>query len=571
MGKNAAKEMKGADILLECLKKEGVDVIFGYPGGAVLEIYDSLYKSNIKHILVRHEQGAAHMADGYARVTGRVGVCLATSGPGATNLVTGIATAHMDSVPVVAITGNVGTHMLGTDAFQEADIVGITLPITKHNYLVKNVNDLAYTIKEAFHIARSGRPGPVLVDIAKDVTQKFAHFYYPEHLPASKTYHIPSQIDSALIKAAAQMIRAAKKPVILAGHGVVLSEAEHALRKFVNTTGIPVVCTLLGQGVYPSEGPYSLHMSGMHGTAYANLAINQSDLLIAIGMRFDDRITGKISSFATGAKKIHVDIDPAEHNKVVKVDLPIPGNALDFLNQINGVLKSKMKIGEWHTHIAALKKKHPLGIPPHKQYVTPEQIIHEMNVQTQGRAVISTDVGEHQMWAAQYLKQLNPKKWLSSGGLGTMGYGFPAAIGAWFGAKKEHVICISGDGSFQMCLQELGTCMAYNIPVKVFIFNNNFLGMVRQWQEIFYEKRYSQVEWGKKPLDFVKLAEAYGAMGLRVTRPNEVASVIKKALAHKGPVVVDFVIRPEESVYPMVPAGGAIDKMLFGDQFKDEI
>ena len=569
MSKTNKTLMKGADILLASLEKEGVDVIFGYPGGAILEIYDALYRSKLKHILVRHEQGAGHMADGYARATGKVGVCLATSGPGATNLVTAIATAQMDSVPMVALTGNVFSHLIGTDAFQEADITGITLPITKHSYLVKRPEDLAPTIKEAFHIARSGRPGPVLVDFTKDATQKMCEFIYPKATPVIPSHEI-HKIAPSLIKQAAELIKSAKQPLIIAGHGVVLSEAEHELRKLVETAGIPVICTLLGQGSYPSHGPYSLKMSGMHGTAYANLALNECDVLIAIGMRFDDRITGKLSAFSRQSKKIHVDIDPAEHNKVVKVELPISGDARDFLLQLNKQVTKKLKVDPWLKHLNQLKKKYPLGIPQHK-HVTPEHIIEEINRQTKSQAIITTDVGEHQMWAAQYLNQLHPKKWLTSGGLGTMGYGFPAAIGAWFGCPKDQVICISGDGSIQMCIQELGTAMAYNVPVKIFVFNNNFLGMVRQWQEIFYEKRYSGVQWGDKPVDFVKIADAYGALGMRVSKPSEVASTIAKALKHKGPVIVDFVIKPEESVYPMVPAGGAIDKMLFGDQFKDDM
>ena len=570
MSKTQAKEMRGADILLACLEKEGVDVIFGYPGGAILEIYDALYKSKIKHILVRHEQGAGHMADGYARVTGRVGVCLATSGPGATNLVTAIATAHMDSVPMVAITGNVWTHLLGTDAFQEADITGITLPITKHNYLVKRVEDLAPTLKEAFHIARTGRPGPVLVDIAKDVTIKKTVFSYPKNTPVIPNHEV-SAVNLALVKQAVEMLKGAQKPLIIAGHGVVLAQAEHELRKLVGNTTIPIICTLLGQGAYPSNGPYSLKMSGMHGSAYANLALNQCDVLLAIGMRFDDRITGKLTSFSIQSKKIHVDVDPAEHNKVVNVDLPITADAGDFLRQLNKTFNKKLKIGEWHTHLNKLKKKYPLGIPRTDKFVTPEQVIEEINVQTKGNAVVSTDVGEHQMWAAQYLNHLHPKKWLTSGGLGTMGYGFPAAIGAWYGSPKDHVICISGDGSFQMCIQELGTAVAYDIPVKVFVFNNNFLGMVRQWQEFFYAKRYSGVEWGDKPVDFVKVAEGFGVMAMRINKAKDVAPMIAKALKHRGPVVVDVTIRPEESVFPMVPQGSPIDKMLFGDQFEDEM
>lgn len=562
--------MKGAKILLESLKKEGVEVIFGYPGGSVLEIYDELFKQHeIKHFLMRHEQGAAHGADGYARATGRVGVCLATSGPGATNLVTGLANAHMDSVPLVALTGQVATPSLGKDAFQEADITGITLPITKHNYLVKSTHEIAQTIKEAFHIARTGRPGPVLIDLPKDVTVLEADFEYPLEvdIPGYKPNcegH-PKQIKEAL-----KLIEKAERPVILAGGGLQLADASKELKKFAEMTQIPVTTTLMALGILPTDHTLSLGMPGMHGTAYANYAIHGADLLIALGMRFDDRITGKLASFCPEAKVIHIDIDPAEIGKCVCVDVPIVGDVKKVLEQLienlqkDGFKKDSEKITPWLEKIATWKKKFPLRYKKSQKEILPEYVMEVINELTRGEAIIATEVGQNQMWAAQYLHFKHPRHWLTSGGLGTMGYGFPAAIGAQVGQPDQLVIDIAGDGSFQMNLQQLAVVAANKLPVKILILNNRYLGMVRQWQELFYQKRYSHTDLEPGMPDFVKLADAYGIPGFRVEKPEEVKPLLKKVFFEiKEPVIVDLRISREENVFPMVPAGGTLDKMLF--------
>lgn len=557
------QKMSGAEVFVECLYKEHVKTIFGIPGGATLPIYDELYDSNIRHILVRHEQCAAHMADGYARATGRTGVCIATSGPGATNLVTGIANAYMDSVPIVAFTGQVPTSMIGNDAFQEADITGITLPITKHNYLVKDAKVLSRTIREAFHIASTGRPGPVLIDLPKDIqtdeigTDEIG-FEYPQKVKLDgyrPTYsgHLPQ------IKRAAESIMRAEQPIIYAGGGVVISGAHDELCTLTELILAPVVTTLLGKGTFPETHPLSLGMVGMHGAKYANYAMTESDLIIAIGVRFDDRVTGKIDSFAPNAKVIHIDIDPAEISKNVEVSVPIVGDAKIILKELIKTLKQKRE-SRWNEKIKAWKKEFPLQYGRSDKEIKPQYVVEQI-YKLYGDAIITTEVGQNQMWAAQYFKSTKPRRFISSGGLGTMGYGFPAAIGAKVGCPDKLVIDIAGDGSFQMTSQELATAVSNDIPVKVAILNNGFLGMVRQWQELFYDKRYSATRLDTTP-DFVKLAEAYGALGMEVTRPREVRSAIKEAVSSDKPVVIDFKVAPEENVFPMVPAGAAINEMV---------
>ncbi len=551
--------LSGAEIIVKSLQEEGVEAIFGYPGGAVLQIYDVLYDSSLKHYLVRHEQGAAHAADGYARATGKPGVCLATSGPGATNLVTGIANAYMDSVPLIALTGQVSCDLLGKDSFQEADITGITLPITKHNYLVKDVKDLARMVKEAFHIATTGRPGPVLIDIPKDVSIKKTKFKYPEGIHL-RGYKPTVEGNKGQINLAARLIGEANRPVIYAGGGVIVSGASEELFKLAELTLSPVTTTLMGIGAFPETHPLSLGMLGMHGTKAANYAVSESDLLIAVGARFDDRVTGKIEEFASQARIIHIDIDPAEIGKNVRVDVPIVGDVKNILAHLNNKLQQHLA-GDWQDKITKWKEKHPLTYQK-TGGLKPQFIVEQIYNVTKGDAVIVTEVGQNQMWAAQYYKYTKPRTFISSGGLGTMGYGLPAAIGAKVGRPDATVIDIAGDGSIQMTIQELATAVHYNIPVIVAILNNNYLGMVRQWQEIFYDRRYSFTEISGP--DFVKLADAYGALGIRVKEPKEVKPALKKAIEAKRPVMIDFVVEREENVFPMVPPGGAIHKMLGG-------
>ena len=550
--------ISGAKALIECLYAEGVDTIFGYPGGVLLPLYDELYDADLRHILVRHEQCAAHAADGYARATGKVGVCLATSGPGATNLVTGIANAYMDSVPIIAITGQVPTSMIGNDAFQEADITGITLPITKHNYLIRNVEDLPRIVKEAFFIASTGRPGPVLIDLPKDVSTTEFEFKYPKkvHLHG---YHPDMDIDVNAVKRAASMIAEADRPVIYAGGGVIISDASAELLGLAETIMAPVTTTLLGIGAFPESHPLSLGMLGMHGTRYANYAIQESDLLIAIGARFDDRVTGKIEAFAPHAKVIHIDIDPAEIGKNVRVDLPIIGNAKAVLQSISTYLR-KSRREAWLEKVKRWKKEYPLQYKQSDTVIKPQYVVQEIHKACPD-AIIVTEVGQNQMWAAQYFQYENPRTFITSGGLGTMGYGFPAAMGAKVGCPDKTVIDIAGDGSFQMTSQELATVVTNDIGVIVAILDNSRLGMVRQWQELFFEKRYSHTDLTHS-VDFVKLAEAYGAIGIRAERPSEVPSAISEALAADKPVIIDFVIDPMENVFPMVPAGAAINEIL---------
>jgi acetolactate synthase-1/2/3 large subunit len=552
--------ISGAKALIECLQREGVDTIFGYPGGVLLPLYDELYDADIRHILVRHEQGAAHAADGYARATGKVGVCLATSGPGATNLVTGIANAYMDSIPVVALTGQVPTPMIGNDAFQEADITGITLPITKHNYLIKDVNDLPRIVKEAFFIASTGRPGPVLIDLPKDITTDELEFKYPETVRL-RGYHPDINIDEDAVRRAASLMMQAQRPIIYAGGGVIISNTSSELLKLAETINAPVTTTLLGIGAFPQSHPLSLGMLGMHGTRYANYAVQESDLLIAIGARFDDRVTGKIDAFAAHAKVIHIDIDPAEIGKNVRVDLPVIGDARKVLQLLLSYLREKQgKTGAWLEKIDSWKKEYPLQYQQSDTVIKPQYVIQEIH-RACPDAIVVTEVGQNQMWAAQYFQYEQPRTFITSGGLGTMGYGFPAAMGAKVGCPDRTVIDIAGDGSFQMTSQELATVVKNDICIVVAILNNGYLGMVRQWQELFFDRRYSHTEMTES-VDFVKLAEAYGAIGIRAEKPSEVPSAISEALAADRTTIIDFVVDPTENVFPMVPAGAAINEIL---------
>jgi len=551
----------GAKILVESLQREGVEIIFGYPGGVVLPIYDELYDSSLRHILVRHEQAAAHAADGYARASGRVGVCLATSGPGACNLVTGIATAYMDSIPIVALTGQVPTNLLGNDAFQESDITGITLPITKHNYLVKNTADLGRVVKEAFYIAGTGRPGPVLIDIPKDVsTNSVKASPVPDKVTLrgyNPTYHgHKRQIEKAL-----QMIAVSQRPVIYAGGGVISSNASAELVDFATQLGIPITTTLMGIGCIPGDHPLNLGMLGMHGTEYANFAITESDLLFSIGVRFDDRVTGKVDTFAPHAKIIHIDIDPAEIGKNKRIDVPIVGDVKAVLNDMLLALKKSDITDAWLKKIKHWRQHHPLKCPDDGR-LHPQFVIRQMSKLLAGDAIIVSEVGQNQMWTAQHYCFKNPRTWITSGGLGTMGYGLPAAMGAHFARPDLPVFDVAGDGSIQMNIQEFGTIAHNKIPVKVAILNNRFLGMVRQWQELFYDRRYSFTEL--PPVEFVKIANAYGIEGVKVESPEDVMPALKASLDCDGPFVMDFRIEREENVFPMVPAGAAINEMIGG-------
>jgi acetolactate synthase-1/2/3 large subunit len=552
--------MNGAQILIECLKREGVEVLFGYPGGQVLPIFDKLYDAAIRFILTRHEQGAAHAADGYSRATGRTGVCIATSGPGATNLTTGIANAYMDSIPMVAITGQVKSFLIGNDAFQEADVTGITRPITKHNYLVKDALDLARIIREAFHIASTGRPGPVLIDIPSDIQLQDVEFIWPKAVNI-RGYKPTLFGHPGQIKKAAKLITKAKKPIIYAGGGIITSGAHQELRELAEKIQVPVTTTLMGLGGFPGTHQLSLGMLGMHGTAYANHAIMESDLIIAVGARFDDRVTGRLDAFAPYAKIIHIDIDPSSISKNVKVDVPIVGDAKNILGQLLEEIKKTSDTSDWLKTVEEWKKKHPLRYKDDGK-IKPQYVIEQIYAATKGDAIITTEVGQNQMWAAQWYKYASPRTFISSGGLGTMGFGFPAAMGAKIGCPDKTVIDIAGDGSIQMNIQELATCVCNKINVKVAILNNGYLGMVRQWQELFYKKRYSQVCISAP--DFVKLADSYGAVGIKVTKKEEVRPAIEKALATENTVFIDFHIEPEENVYPMVPAGEAINRIIGG-------
>jgi len=556
-------KLSGTEIVVECLKKEKVEVVFGIPGGAIMPLYDTIDKNpSFRHILTKHEQGAAHAADGYARATGKVGVCFATSGPGATNLVTGLANAYLDSIPVVAFTGQVISPLIGTDAFQEVDITGITLPITKNNYLVMDVKNLASTIKEAFYLARTGRPGPVLIDLPKDVQISKTDFHYPEKSRYSG-YRPTIKGNLNQIKKATKSIQESRKPIIYAGGGIITSNAANELKIFVEKTNIPVTTTLTGLGCFPENNPLSLGMLGMHGLACANIAISESDLIIALGTRFDDRVTGDIKHFCPKAKFIHVDIDPAEISKNIKVDIPIVGDVKYVLSKLTHLAEPK-KEEEWLAEVAELKKKNPLQYKKDDQ-LRPQYIIEKLNKITKGEAIIVTDVGQHQMWAAQYYQYLHPRSFISSGGLGTMGFGLPAAIGAQIGCPKKKVICISGDGGFQMNSQELATAVINKLPIITIIMNNGYLGMVRQWQELFFQKRYSSTSLEGSP-DFSQLVQVYGGKGIKVTSKKDLDSALKEALSSEQFVLLDCLIPPEENVFPMVSPGEAINKMLGVDK-----
>ena len=545
----------GAQILCESLVKEGVEVIFGFPGGAVLPLYDTLPQyPQLRHILVRHEQGAAHAADAYARVTGKAGVCLATSGPGATNLVTGIANACLDSSPVVAITGQVATPFVGKDAFQEVDITGITLPITKHNHLVLDVKELAKVVKEAFHIAQAGRPGPVLIDIPRDVFQQETEFAYPDKvdLPGYKPtlFGHPAQV-----KKAAEMINGAERPIIIAGRGVTVSKAFAELRELAEKVQIPVITTLLGIGCFPETHVLSFGMLGMHGMIYANKAVDSADVIVAIGMRFDDRATGVVSSFAPQARIIHIDIDPAEIGKNVRVDVPIVGDIKNVLDPLNQQVVPRDHI-EWFNQLDQWRQEHPAIEIRESDALLPQYVIRQIYEFTQGDATIVTGVGQNQMWSAQFFFYDKPNRLVSSGGLGTMGFELPGAIGAKVGRPDETVWCIAGDGGFQMTIQELATIAQENLAIKIAIINNGYLGMVRQWQELFYGRRYVHTQLSCP--DFTKIAEAYGIPALRVKDKIEVTSAIQKAMEHQGPFLIDFAVEPEENVFPIVPPGATL-------------
>jgi acetolactate synthase-1/2/3 large subunit len=555
----------GSQIIIECLKKEGVDTLFYYPGGAVLPLFDEFINAPFRQILVRHEQAAVHAADGYARATGKVGVAVVTSGPGATNTVTGIATAYMDSIPILVLTGQIPTLLIGNDAFQEADIIGITRPCTKHNYLVKDIKDLGPTLKKAFYIARHGRPGPVLVDLPKDVMVSSTEFKYPEKVFV-RGYQPTYEGHPGQIKRAVDLILKSKRPVLYAGGGIILSNASKELALFAEKMGMPVTMTLMGLGCFPGNHPLSLGMLGMHGTYRANMAVMESDLLLAIGARFDDRVTGKIESFAPHAKIIHIDIDPTSISKNVKVDLPIVGDCKNVLSKILSLVGEedtdsfRLGLGKWYQYIERWKNIHDMNYQQ-GEIIKPQYVVEKIYELTKGEAIITTEVGQNQMWTAQYYHFIKPRTLLTSGGLGTMGYGFPAAMGAQVAYPDKLVIDIAGDGSFQMNSQELATVVQYQLPVKVAILNNGYLGMVRQWQEFFYGKRYATVSLEGISPDFVKLAEAYGAVGLRATKPEEVVPILQQAFSTKKPIIIDFVVDPEENVYPMVPAGEPLNQM----------
>jgi len=572
------KEKRGADIVVDVLIKEGVDTVFGLPGGAIMEVYDALFDAPFRNVLTRHEQAACHMADGYARATGKVGVVITTSGPGATNLVTGLATAYMDSIPLVAITGQVPRYYIGTDAFQEADVIGITRPITKHNFLVTDIKDLPLILRQAFYIARTGRPGPVLVDIPKDITQQKTTYKMPtdeevrESLPG---YNPHTEGNPVQIKKAAELIRKATRPVLYVGGGAILSDAAEEVYKLAHLAQIPVTTTNMGKGAFPETDPLALHMLGMHGTYYANMAVYHSDLLIAVGARFDDRVTGKINEFAPEAKIIHIDIDPASISKTITVDVPIVGDVKNVLRKLIKELEEKpvewIKAREkWLKQINEWKEKHPLNYRKSDKIIKPQAVIEEIYNITNGEAIISAGVGQHQMWAAMFYKYKYSRQFLNSGGLGTMGFGFPAAVGAKIGRPDKTVFAIEGDGSFIMNVQDLATAVQHRVPVKIAIINNGFLGMVRQWQQFFYDSRYASVCLSVQP-DFVKLAESFGAVGLRATKPSEVREVLLKAMEiNDRPVLMDFVVDREENVLPMVPAGKSYREMILTPNQKGE-
>ena len=551
--------LKGAEIVISGLLELGVDTVFGYPGGAMLPLYDVLYDSPIRHILVRHEQGAAHAADGYARATGRVGVCFATSGPGATNLITGLATAYMDSVPIVAVTGQVATNLIGKDSFQEADITGISLPITKHNYLVKDIRTLPDTVRHAFHIASTGRPGPVLIDLPKDVASNTLDISRTARL-SLPGYKPTTQPKLRQVKRACEAIMEAERPVIIAGGGVIISGASRILTELAEKAHIPVTATLMGLGSIPSDHPLFLGMLGMHGTYAANMAIMESDLVIALGMRFDDRATGNTERFAPKARVIHIDIDPAEIGKNVEAHIPIVGDVGQAIELMAQRVAHSLRHDDWVNRILRAKRDNPLRYDYSGSEIKPQFVIEQLSTLTSGRAIIVTDVGQHQMWTAQYYKFVKPRTLITSGGLGTMGYGLPAAVGVQIGRPDEKVWLITGDGSIQMKIQELSTVARYDLPIKIAILNNSYLGMVRQWQSLFYDNRYSHVELINP--DFVKIAEAFNIRALSISKPDEVVSALKEAEKAREPFLIDFHVSPQENVYPMVPPGASLDQII---------
>jgi len=571
--KLAVPELTGAEIVIHCLQAEGVEVVFGYPGGAVLFIYDELFKQDkVKHVLVRHEQGAAHAADAYSRASSKVGVCLVTSGPGVTNAVTGIATAYMDSIPMVIITGQVPTHAIGLDAFQECDTVGITRPCVKHNFLVKDVRDLASTIKKAFHIARTGRPGPVLVDIPKDVTTQTCRFEYPEAV-SMRSYSPTVKGHPGQIKKAVQLLLEAKRPMVYTGGGVILSDAAAELTKLVRALGFPCTNTLMGLGGYPATDKQFLGMLGMHGTYEANMAMQHCDVLLAVGARFDDRVIGNPKHFAQVARRIiHVDIDPSSISKRVKVDVPIVGNVREVLDDLDKLLDGQTQkvdqkaLASWWAQIGEWRAKDCLRYDRSSKVIKPQFVIEKLYEVTKGDAFVTSDVGQHQMWAAQFYKFDRPKRWINSGGLGTMGFGLPAAMGAQLANPGATVVCVTGESSIQMCLQELSTCKQYRLPIKIVNLNNRYMGMVRQWQEFFHGNRYSESYMDALP-DFVKLAEGYGHRGVLVERPEDVEPALRDAFARKNELVfLDFITDQTENVFPMVPGGKGISEMILAEE-----
>ena len=571
-------ELTGAEIIIECLKAEGVDYVFGYPGGAVLHIYDAFYQQDevqpdfVNHILVRHEQGATHAADGYARATGKPGVVLVTSGPGATNAVTGIATAYMDSIPMVVITGQVPKHLIGNDAFQEVDSVGITRPVVKHNFLINDVNDIATVFKKAFYVATTGRPGPVVIDIPKDITAEKIEFNYPPHIEM-RSYHPTVKGHHGQIKRALDLIVKAQRPMIYTGGGVIIGNGSEQLRTFVRTLGYPITQTLMGLGAFPASDPLSLGMLGMHGTYEANMGMHNSDLIIAIGARFDDRVTGNLDKFCPDAKIIHIDVDPASISKNVKVDIPIVGDVAQVLDALNAQLDkvigsgntepgNKAVIEKWWAQINEWRAQDCLKYDRSSGTIKPQFVVEELFKVTHGDAFVTSDVGQHQMFAAQYYGFDKPRRWINSGGLGTMGFGLPAAMGVQLAYPDEIVACITGESSIQMCIQELSTCKQYALPLKIINLNNGYMGMVRQWQEFFYEKRYAMSYFDSLP-DFVAIAEGYGHVGIKVEKPEDVRPALEEAFKQKDRLVfLDFITDREENVYPMIPAGAGLNEMI---------
>ena len=561
-------ELTGAEVIIECLKAEGIDYVFGYPGGAVLHIYDAFYQQDdVQHILVRHEQGATHAADGYARATGKPGVVLVTSGPGATNAVTGIATAYMDSIPMIVITGQVPSHLIGNDAFQEVDSVGITRPIVKHNFLINDVKDIAETFKKAFYVATTGRPGPVVIDIPKDITAEKVVFEYPSKIEM-RSYNPTVKGHNGQIKRAVELIVKAERPMIYSGGGVIIGNGSEQLRTFTRSLGYPITQTLMGLGAFPASDPLSLGMLGMHGTYEANMSMHHCDVLIAIGARFDDRVTGALEKFCPEAKIIHIDVDPASISKNVKVDIPIVGEVVPVMDAINAQLSklsgqtNKAELEKWWLQINEWRAQDCLKYDRESEIIKPQFVVEELHKVTNGDAFITSDVGQHQMFAAQYYGFDKPRRWINSGGLGTMGFGMPAAMGVQLAHPDETVACITGESSIQMCIQELSTCKQYGLPLKIINLNNGYMGMVRQWQEFFYEKRYAMSYFDALP-DFVALAESYGHIGIKVEKTADVRPALEEAFKQKDRLVfLDFITDREENVYPMIPAGAGLNEMI---------